>query len=292
MNYLDLSHPITDNPSCTFNVIDITPKVRFLEGESHGAFFITSKIDNLFSNFCTHIDFPGHLSELGSRYHETVGSYPIDKFIGNVICLDFSNKLEAINEFFNNDGCSTLDLNSEQDVMRFLNQLDLLEISEIDIKKQLSDLKVELKECKGLLIYSGLSKLWKYEVYESWYYKYFFGPFFSQAACKILIDADISFVGVDYFQVEHPIINFRGDEKPIVINPECRNLVTEKLTKVNSSLVHTALLGNNILIYENLKLYEHLSGKQFFFSGVPLNMQITGINDNALARPYAIIDSL
>jgi kynurenine formamidase len=289
MKYYDLSHPITEQPACSFSVIDTIPKVRFMEGESHGVFFITSKIDNLFSNFCTHIDFPGHISELGSRYYDSIGRYPIERFTGQTVCLDFSHKLNTIREFFDARGYLKIDFNSGEMVKAFLDSLNILEITTVELNDALKKINSNLEGIKGLLIYTGLSKFWKYEINDSWNFIYFFGPFLSAECCDLLISKDISFMGVDALQVEHPIINFRGDEKPIILNPDCRQHVTQKLDDLEKNMVHKKLLGNDILIYENLNIPPELVNSIFTFSGVPLNIQLSGVNDNALARPYGYI---
>src|SRR5689334_16473214 len=94
---VDLSYPITNRAPCTFATADKVPTVTFEEGDSHGLFFVTSRIDNLYSNAGTQIDLPAHLSGVSSTSTKarplspTVGDYPIDRFVGQVAVLDFSD---------------------------------------------------------------------------------------------------------------------------------------------------------------------------------------------------------
>ncbi len=93
---MDLSHPITDHPSCSFQMLDTTPQVSFQEGDAHGVFFVTTRLDNLMLNLCTHIDFPGHLHTYENKFLQSVGEYPLDRFIGAVAVIDVSDKMSAI----------------------------------------------------------------------------------------------------------------------------------------------------------------------------------------------------
>ncbi|MGH9928036.1 MAG: cyclase family protein [Pyrinomonadaceae bacterium] len=288
MNRLfDLSHPITDNPPCTFRTADAIPKVRFSEGESHGVFFITSQVENLYSNTCTHIDFPGHLSEFGSRFLDSIGAYPIERFVGNVAILDFSSKLDALGVYFNDQGEFITDPSDPARMLNFLKSLEGLEISAAELAETLADVKVSLDSLKGVLVYSGLSRFWKYEIVESWNYIYFFNPFFSQEACQLIVDNEISFVGIDALQVEHPIIDYAGDELPVVLFEECRDYIAQKHRSLKGPMNHRLFLGHDVLIYENMRIPKELAGQTVWFSGVPLNFQISGLDDNALVRPYA-----
>ena len=283
----DLSHPITDQPPCTFRTADATPWVRFSEGESHGVFFITSRVDNLYSNICTHIDFPGHLSEFGNKFRKSIGAYPLDRFVGDVAVLDFSGKLAALRLHFNPSGEFIVDPHDKETMLSFLTSLDDLEITASDLREALQQADASLDSIKGILIYSGLSKFWRYEIVESWSYIYFFNPFFSEEACQLIIDNGLSFVGIDSLQVEHPIIDFAGDELPVVMHQECRDYIAQKLQSLKGAMNHRMFLGNDVLIYENMQIPKELAGHTVWFSGTPLNLQLRGLDDNALARPYA-----
>lgn len=285
----DLSHPIREKPPCTFRTADAVPQVRYSEGESHGVFFITSRVDNLYSNTCTHIDFPGHLSEFGSRFYQSVGAYPVDRFVGPVAIFDFSWKLGVLGPYFDDEGKFIVDARDESSTMSFLKSLDDLEISASDLNAAARKGKIDLSATKGILVYSGLSRFWTYQAVESWNYIYFFNPFFSEEACDLIVDNRLSFVGTDSLQVEHPMINFAGDELPVVLHPDCRDYVAKKLETLKSTSNHRIFLGHDVLIYENLRLPAELAGRTVWFSGVPLNFQILGLDDNALARPYASV---
>ena len=70
---IDISHPIRSSDPCSFGTSENIPEISYEEGESHGTFFITSRIDNLHSNTCTHIDFPGHLFGLAETFAKSIG---------------------------------------------------------------------------------------------------------------------------------------------------------------------------------------------------------------------------
>jgi kynurenine formamidase len=286
----DLSHPITQEPPCTFRTTNSTPQLRFSEGESHGVFFITSRVDNLYSNTCTHIDFPGHLSEFGSKFRESVGAYPLDRFVGQVAILDFSGKLASLKLHFNESGEFIVDPHDKETMLGFLKSLDELEITASDLTEALQNMNVSLDSIKGVLIYSGLSSFWRYEIVESWNYIYFFNPFFTEEACQLIVDHKLSFVGIDSLQVEHPVIDYAGDELPVVMHQECRDYIMQKLQSLKGAMNHRIFLGNDVLIYENMQIPKELAGHLVWFSGTPLNLQIPGLDDNALARPYAYLN--
>lgn len=287
----DLSQPIREETPCTFRTASAVPQVRYSEGESHGVIFITSRIDNLHSNTCTHIDFPGHLSEFGSRFYNSVGAYPLSRFVGPVAILDFSFKLAAIESYFNEGGEFTVDAGDEERMLSFLSALNELEIRASDLSACAEQMNISLNSLKGVLIYSGLSRFWKYQTVESWNYIYFFNPFFSPDACQLILDSKLSFVGIDSLQVEHPVINYGGDELPVVLHPQCRKYISEKLELLESAANHRIFLGHDVLIYENLLIPRELAGRLVRFSGVPLNLQIPGLDDNALTRPYAYLST-
>ncbi|HEX5705514.1 MAG TPA: cyclase family protein [Pyrinomonadaceae bacterium] len=286
--FIDLSHPILDQPPCTFSINNPLPEVRFTEGESHGVFFVTSVVNNLYSNTCTHIDFPGHISEYASRFYETVGKYPIERFIGSVAILDFSSKLLQLSEDFNERGEFIVNIDDKDKVLEFLQSLDKLSITASDLTGSLDHMNVRIEDLRGILIYTGLSRFWKYEIVESWNYAYFFNPFLAEDACDLIVNKKLSFVGIDCLQVEHPIIDYSGDELPLVRHPECRQYVKEKLKVLKGPMNHRKLLGHDVLIYENMRIPKGLVGQKMWFSGVPLNLQIPELDDNALARPYVV----
>lgn len=286
MPVIDASHPIMDQSPCTFGTVNHRPTVSYYEGEAHGISFITSKIDNLYSNTCTHVDFPGHLVGISENAKEAVGAYPLERFIGKVLIVDVSKKLEAIRPFFSSQGVISISPGDNTTLAKFLASLENLAISEEEIQSVLASAKDDIK---GILFYTGLSSYWQYRPFQSWQYIYFFSPFLSTAACQVLANHKMSFVGVDSFQLEDPIVNFRGDELIVVLDSEGRRLIRERLDMINVYSNHHLLLGNDILIYENLKIPVNVVGTQCGFSGPPLNLQVDGLNDNALVRPYLIV---
>jgi kynurenine formamidase len=283
---IDLSHPIIDAPPCSFALADKQPRLTFEEGDSHGTYFVTSSIDHLPSNLCTHIDFPGHLAHsTREEMQRTVGAYDLGRFVGDVVVLDFRHKLSSIATYFDEDGMLTIPSSDGDTMLSFLQALDTLCITDSELIDAVKAASATLSELTGVLFVSGASAVWQYHVFDSWAYRYFYNPFLSEAACAVLTAADISFVGIDAFQLEHPLINFRGDELPIVLHPSCREYVANRL-QGTTFINHTALLGNDVLMYENLRIPPELCGRVLGFSGAPLNLQFPDLTDNALVRPY------
>lgn len=75
---VDLSHQIRNTPPCTLiqNAENIATAAT-VHGESVGVVFRTTKVNNLYLNNGTHIDFPGHLNEINNC--QTIGEYKIEK---------------------------------------------------------------------------------------------------------------------------------------------------------------------------------------------------------------------
>jgi kynurenine formamidase len=249
-------------------------------------FFITSELNTFQSNICTHIDFPGHLRELDQTGVRTVGEYEIERFVGRAAILDVSHKMDPIRDYFDEKGSLAISPHEGSRMLAFLKALDELELSETDLDDLLTEAGVQLSDVRGVLFACGGTEFWRYASFESWQYVYFFNPFLSDGACKALVDANVSFVGVDAFQLEHPLINFRGDELPLVLNAPCREYVAAKLLEVINPSNHSLLLGNDIVIYENLRIPADLRGWVGKFAGPPLNLQLDGLGDNAPVRPY------
>jgi kynurenine formamidase len=286
---VDLSHPITDKPSCSFSLVDRVPRVAFEEGDSHGMFFITSHIDNLGSNICTHIDFPGHLMSLGPEENWMVGEYPLGRFVGPVLICDVSRLVEPVLSHFSSEGLLKIEPSDGDAILAFLKELDVAVIDCAILEEAADQAEIALSDMHGVIFRAGISEYWKYATFDSWQYAYFYNPYLSDDACRLLIEADLSFVGIDAFQLEHPIINFEGDELPVILNPGCRNYVSAKLAEVNEFANHKLLLGSDILLYENLKVPVELGGKVAQFTGIPLNLQLPNVNDNALCRPFVYL---
>lgn len=286
----DLSRAVTGEPPCSFTPMDRHPALSFKEGGSHGIHFLTSEIAHLASNLCTHIDFPGHLASLPGP-HRQVGAYELERFVGDVAVLDFTAKLDAVDPYFDSHGHLTISPRQSGEMLSFLRALDDLEVRLDDLQDALARADATLDELSGLLFYSGVGRHWTYNTFDSWSYAYFYSPFMSSEACDAVVDAGLSFVGIDAFQLEHPLINFSGDALPLVLSPECRDYVSDKLSELSPFPNHQKLLSSDVLIYENLDIPPSLGDRTVQFSGVPLNLQLPELTDNALARPYAVTGS-
>jgi len=216
--------------------------------------------------------------------------YSVERFIGPTLIADFSTKRHVVSPFFDQEGKFSVEATDGARVLEFLKSLDDLQITRSDIERAFDVAKIQNPHrLKGLIIHTGSSQFWQYRKFESWNYAYFYSPFLSEDACDLLINLGISFVGVDAFQLEHPIINFNGHELPLILNATARDYVESKLALQDEFSNHFALLGNDILIYENLRIPLELRGLEVLFSGPPLNLCLEGLNDNALVRPYAVV---
>jgi len=280
----DLSHPILDQPPCTFATVDKVPEVMVHRGDSSGEDFLTSVVSNLYQNNGTHIDLPGHLPGAGGD-ELMVGEYPPERFVGKVLVLDVSQFLSPIADFFDQAGHLRIDQNDSLQLERFISQLDQMEISREFLEEKLE----AVTDLKGIALSTGLVNYWRHEVHPSTSYIYFFNPFLSEDACEYLaeISPKLSIVAIDSFQLEHPIINFNGNEQVLAGAQGLREKVHRILDDRKIFRNHYILLGNDILIYENVNLPPWMAGKMLRWMGQPLNFQLPNLSDNALVRPVA-----
>jgi kynurenine formamidase len=290
--YYDLSRAITPAPSCGFSPVDNRPQLSLEEGNAHGFLFISSRLDNLHSNVATHIDFPGHIATPRAADLRTVGEYPVERFCGPVGVLDVSSKLDPIRRFFSTAGYLEVNPQDEQAVWSFLQALGAMKITRADLDAAESSWHRPLSSLRGLLLYSGAGAFWQYKTFESWNYIYFYSPYLDDDACAMIVESGMSFIGIDAFQIEDPIINLRGDELLVVLHRACRLYVEQRLSANEVFSNHSALLDNDVLIYEGLAIPEEVVGRTGMFSGVPLNFRIPGMNDNALVRPYIVLEEI
>jgi kynurenine formamidase len=288
----DLSHPVTDELPCTFSVADKIPQLSFEEGDSHGTYFVTSRLDNLYSNAGTQIDFPEHLAEVAAGRPDlppTVGAYPLERFVGPCAIVDFSALMDPLDAWFDDQGLFRRDqFGAFED---FLDILPTLQITADDLVAAIAACDCVIEDLRGVVFYSGSSKYYRPVRYESWEYRYFYAPFLADDACSMVVDAGLSFVGIDAFQLENPIANYRGDELPLMVNAQARGVALERLAHWRDHTEHTnhfRILGSGLLIYESLAVSSEVVGTSGTFSGPPLNLQIPGLNDDAMARPYYI----
>jgi kynurenine formamidase len=220
---------------------------------------------------------------------DSVGMYPVDRFIGTTAVLDFSPKLVRIFRFFGTDGKLAISPRDEVAISRFINSWDELVISRRDVEAALEFCGGDTADLRGIIFYTSLGDFWKYEKLESWEYVYFYSPYLGRDACNMLIEKRLSFVGVDSLQLEHPAINFSSHELPFVLNCQARQNVVAKIKELACFSSHVALLGSDVLIYENLRIPGELKSSLVQFHGVPLNMRLEAMNDNALVRPYCYV---
>jgi kynurenine formamidase len=212
-----------------------------------------------------------------------VGEYDVDRFVGNVAILDFRHKMNAVRRYFNDDGIINIDVSDPAPWGSFIDTFKSLEVSLQELMAALNEFRLE--SLKGVLFLCGNAGYWKPGKYLAHQYIYFYNIYLTEEAVRWLAKQEIAFVGIDAFQLEDPIINFRGDEAFVARDPSLRRFLLAKLEAKTLFCNHSTLLSNDIVIYENLNLSESLAGKKGWFSGAPLNLQLPGVNDNGLCRP-------
>lgn len=288
--FLELSHSVTGDTPCTCQDIDIAPQVSFQEGDTRGRFSIAARVDNLVLNAGTHIVFPGHLPaflRLPTTQVSSKKEYPLGRFIGPVLVIDMSYKIKSIRHYFDDKGKFCIPYHDERQCLEFLLSLDKLEITLQEVCQRLAEMNIQLKEVRGIVFYTGLSAFWAYAKYEAWEYLYFFSPFLQKELCSFLIENNLSFVGIDSFQLEYPVIHLCGQEEPFVLNPACRDYILEKLGTFESVSNHRTLLKGDVLIYQNLRLPASISNETIDFFGAPWNLHLSESVDTLPVRVIA-----
>jgi kynurenine formamidase len=286
MKHYDLSHPITPEGSCRFAYENNAPNATFQEGESNGLNFVTSVLSPLASNVGTHMDLAGHIYP-PCENAPLVGEIPIDRFMGKAPVLDCRLKMKRLGAFFNASGMLKEELTDSAVFTGFVNCFQSLAISLRELVDMVGAKFAEQTgdPIKGVIFLCGNARYWKPGRHLAHQYRYFFNVFLEDDAARWLADQGISFVGIDSFQLEDPIINFRGDEAFVVGDARLRQFLLAKLNGKPLYSNHRTFLNSQIAIYENLNLAEELAGCTGEFVGPPLNIRLPGVNDNALCRP-------
>ena len=285
---IDLSYEIRSDPSCGFVNPAETVIVEQRMGESVGVAFLTSVFKNLPTNYGTHIDFPGHLTDLKDMAH-AVSGYPIDKFVVEAVVVDVSDCLN--HEVFdllgqNQDHLLPADAfgNGTEGVLKLFNHIKQMEISK---SMFLSKCKESLQG-KAVIFYTGLAHKWKYSIQSSWRYAYFLNPFLSPDLAQHFVDSDVALIGSDCLQLESPFFNVDPDNdfpnSPIV-KKQCEELVAE----YSKTLIHRILLKNGIPIVENLRNVQELLPGPILFVAAPLKFGKI-VTDNSPARAFALVN--
>jgi kynurenine formamidase len=286
-DFVDLSHEIMDTPPCTLlptaeNCIGHATR----HGESVGVLFKTSYLRHLYLNYGTHLDFPGHLEQIKGT--PPVGGFPLKTFVGESVVVDLRSKVRAVSRFF--DASGNLDFETvgqgDEAVKQLLGIFDTLRIG-IDEFKDLVDER-SLKD-KVLLFCTGLSKYWRYRVFNGWQYAYFINPHIDQELATYLVDSGIRLVGIDALQIEDPVINLDGNEFLKMVSPCYKRAVEERISTVSKNLIHEIFLDNGILIAENLTNLSRLVRRDSIFFGVPLRIGIKECTDNCVIRAWAAV---
>lgn len=288
---IDLSHSLRNEPPCTFSTQEYTGiHVEIDRGQGIGVSFITSVLNNLFLNYGTHIDFPGHLSfDHKAPTNIKVGDYPLSSFVTDTVVIDVRSKLDVIRGYYDKNG--RIDLSSlgtgRQLIDKFFGILEQMAISLDEFIAQVPP-TVSLEK-KAVLFCTGLDALWQFKSSEPWQYSYYFNPFISPELATYLIERKVSLVGIDALQVENPLINFCGKEPHQMAWDGYEAFIEEQLKSLYKNLIHKLFLENNIMIIENLKNLNSLIGKSSLLCAAPLKLLASGCTDNSITRAFAVI---
>jgi len=280
LEIVDLSFAIASDPSCSFEILDTAPQVSFQEGDGGGA--ISVRLDNLVMSSYTHVSFPGSDPSRPAA-GKTVGEYPLERFVGPVAIVDVSRRSDAVAPFFDAQGTLQVEPRDEASSLAFLESLAGLAVTSEDLLASLRAAGVALRELRGVLFFSGLSRYWKYQKFQAWEHRYFFNPFPTPELCRELAGSGISFVGIDSLQLEPPIGNFLGQELPFILNPACRRYIARQRADGLFNVARSLFAGD-VLIYQNLNLPSFLAGRCGEFFGVPLNLRVDGAS--SAVRPF------
>jgi kynurenine formamidase/class 3 adenylate cyclase len=289
---IDLSHELRlENPcsytSSTSNVIGIEQ----LSGQSLGIPFLTTKLKNIYMNYGTHIDFPGHIINNEFPANKKISEYDLIKFINEALVIDVRDKLASINPFIGRDGYISWDRvgNMKKLNDKLFSMIDDMEISLSFFKETIEHQKIEDKDLKGksILFYTGLDKYWKYGQYEPWQYSYFFNPYISKELAEFLVKKRISLIGIDALQIENPLVNL-GDREPFFMaSNNYKKILKEKLEEIKINFIHKIFLGNDVVIAENLMNLDKLVNKKVLFAIAPLKLNFC--TDNSISRAFAMV---
>jgi len=286
---IDLSHKLHSKPSCSYTssiLNEITAEQT--KGQAIGVTFITTKLGNVFMNYGTHIDFPGHLLSHGIKSIKNVGEYTLDNFVCEAIVVDIRDKLKSINSLVNTKEniINVEQLGQGQQVIKeFLSIIESMEITLHDFLERIG--KQDIAK-KAILFCTNLDKYWDYGQFEPWRYSYFFNPYISIELAHFLAKEKVSLVGIDALQIENPIINLGGKELFPILSKKYNKLIKRKLESISQNFIHQILLENDVLLVENLKNLTKIIGRKVLFIAAPLGLDIPGCTDNSITRAFAL----
>lgn len=286
---IDLSHELRSEPPCSytsspFNAIS----AEQTKGQAVGARFITTRLDNVYLNYGTHIDFPGHLfSDDESALKKKVSDYPLNRFITEAIVMDVSDKLENISPLIDRGGYINLEkLGYGEEVAE--NFFLIIESMKISLYEFQTQVKYQDIGGKAILFCTGLDKYWQYGQFEPWRYAYFFNPYISAELARFLVKEKASLIGIDALQIESPLINFGAKEPFSFISEKYRKIIKEKLEEIHQNFIHRIFLENEIMIVENLMHLTKIVGQKVLFVVAPLKLNCPGTTDNSITRAFAL----
>ncbi len=147
----DLSIEIKSAVPCTLD--NLTDPGLKDEHVGKDARFISNVISNLYTNLCTHVDFPGHLN-LDNK--KLVSQYLPKCFIGPAIVVDISDKTKILmdylddNDFIDIDKLVPKNVHHPVKLQKYFELIDKLEVTKDEFHKKLKEAHLGLK--KGLLL--------------------------------------------------------------------------------------------------------------------------------------------
>jgi len=215
MEIIDLTHTIHDE----IQIYPGDPVPSISRALTHEKDYCHVDMLKLGSHTGTHIDAPYHFLKGGQRIDEI----PVQRFIGNGILVDVSDK-------------------SERDL-----------IDSADLKSSTT----EIKKGDFVLLRTGWDRYFGTS-------RYLQHPFLSVDAAGLLVALGVALVGIDAlnvdssYQTEMDPESFKGDSQALADY---------------GYPVHDILLGNDILIVENLCNLDKIKQRNGFYSFLPLKLK-------------------
>jgi kynurenine formamidase len=276
---IDLSHELVMNRSCCYSTNpDNTIHPGHYTGQSRGVTFLTTRLDNFYLNYGTHIDFPGHL--IGEGKNRSIGSYELTRFISEAIIVDVRDKLKGINQLI--DAKERIKWGNEKDGKN--NLISIIDNMEISLSYFRGKVTQDLRG-KSVIFCTGLDRYWKYGVCAPWDYPYFFNPYPSPELAEFLAQSGVSLIGIDALQIESPLINF--EEPPSFLSSKHKKDFKKKLVEIEKNFAHRIFLDRDVCIAENLTQVTKIIGERVLFVIAPLKLGF--VTDNSISRAFALI---
>lgn len=256
-------------------------------GNRMGINFKVSKITSLRLNHGTHMDFPGHIAGISVDRDKVkqLAEYPLSNFIMEAIVFDATTKRKAFKDRLRSMGCISNDhlfvRNDETFFEELLSAMKTLEIGLDEFKPYIGSGGLK---GKAVLLHTGLCTHYNNFLLSDTpsMSLYCFAPYVSCELAAFLKDSGIRILGIDSYQIENPIINFKEN-----IYPFLDERIEDEIARMQEDCVHQVFLRDGIFILENLRNLKQLRNKNVLLCCPPLNFKFNDCDDNSITRALA-----